>query len=261
MTFTVEDFSDLLQILEAHPEWRQKLRQVLFPEIDVSKAFQDLAEVIKRLEIRTEVGFNETEAAMAEVKASQEAGFAEAKAAMAEVKVSQEAGFAKATTEREALKRDLGQTKQDVGVLKGLAHEQFYQNRAEAIFGHYLRRGRNVTEWVADQLQTAQEAGQVSAEEYTSVLSADLLWAGQLRTTKDEVILVLEASWLVESNDIDQAVARAGVLRRLGVKALPVVAGREWDSRMTEAALAQGVVVITNGRVARDSWQAALANL
>lgn len=44
MAFTVNDFEDLLKIIEAQPEWRSRLRRALFPEIDVPKALQSLAE-------------------------------------------------------------------------------------------------------------------------------------------------------------------------------------------------------------------------
>ena len=43
MSLTINNFSDLLQIIETHPEWRRKLVKVLFPEIDLPKASQDLA--------------------------------------------------------------------------------------------------------------------------------------------------------------------------------------------------------------------------
>jgi hypothetical protein len=141
--------------------------------------------------------------------------------------------------------------------LKGLAHEQFYRDKAVAIFGRYLKRGRDVTERVADQLQLAQEAGKISEEEYTQVMAADVLWGGQLRDGPEEIILVIEASWLAEEYDVERAVIRAEVLRRVGLKAIPIVAGQEWVEKARELALAQNVVITDNGRVDKISWQQA----
>jgi len=54
VSLTVNNFSDLLQIIETHPEWRRKLVKVLFPEIDLPKAFQDLASTGQRTEAALE---------------------------------------------------------------------------------------------------------------------------------------------------------------------------------------------------------------
>ena len=61
MAFAVNDFEDLLKIIEAQPEWRSRLRRVLFPEIDIPKALQALAEaqlqtnaLLKKMDARIE---------------------------------------------------------------------------------------------------------------------------------------------------------------------------------------------------------------
>ena len=301
MPFTVNDFSDLLHLINTHPEWRQKLRQALFPEIDVPQAFQDLAAIIKRLDERLEVGFAEAatdrqgirqdmKAGFAEAKVEREGGFAEAAADREVIRQDMKAGFAEAATDRQAIRQEMKTgfaeaaadrevirqdmktgfaeaaadrrtIKQDVGVLKGESHEQFYQRKADAIFGRYLKRGREATEWVADQLQVGLETGQISESAYDQVLSADLLWGGQVRETGAEIVLVLEASWLVEPHDIERAANRAAILRQLKLKALAVVAGKEWAEGVAELAREQKAVLVTNGKVDSASWQAALADL
>jgi hypothetical protein len=103
-------------------------------------------------------------------------------------------------------------------------------------------------------------AGGVAAE-YQSVLDADLLWSGKLWDTDEEVILVLEASWKVHESDVERATQRAEVLRRIGLKALPVAAGKEWPQQVEALALREQVIITRDGRVDDASWQAALANL
>jgi hypothetical protein len=93
------------------------------------------------------------------------------------------------------------------------------------------------------------------------VLNADLLWRGELWDTGEEVVLVLEASWMVHASDVERAVQRAEVLRRAGLKALPVTAGEEWPEQVEALALQERVVITRNGRVDDASWQAALAGL
>jgi len=238
MSFTVSDFEDLLKIIEAKPEWRSRLRRALFPEIDIPKAFQTLAEsqaemssILKRLDTRVE-----------RLEIGQE-------------QIKQDVGV---------LKQDVGVLKQDVTVLKrdsanlkGKAQEQTYHNKADAIFGRYLRNGRKAGSWVADHLYAALLDEKVSEAEVEQVLAADLLWIGEERQTKTQLVLVMEASWLAEANDVERALKRAAVLERIGLHALPVVGGEEWTQDATTLARTHHVVVTMNGYIDKDSWQAA----
>ena len=252
MSFTVTEFRGLIHFLETRPEWRMELRRLLFPEalVDLPRALEELAEAQRR-----------TEETLDRVTERMERGFAEAAADRKRIWENIERliecmdrGFAEAAAEREALR-------QDVGALKGLTKEWFYRDRAAAIFGRLLTAGQDATQEVSQRLRAAQQANRVSAEEYQSVLNADLLWSGELWDTGEEVILVLEASWKVHENDVERAVQRAEVLRRAGLKALPVTAGEEWPQQVEALALRERVVVTRNGRVDDASWQAALASL
>jgi hypothetical protein len=73
---------------------------------------------------------------------------------------------------QEDLRRDLQIVKQnvkdlqrDVGTLKGSDQERKYRDKADAIFGRFLRNGRNATNRVADQLYAALQAGHLSDQE------------------------------------------------------------------------------------------------
>lgn len=231
MAFTVNDFEDLLKIIEAQPEWRSRLRRALFPEIDVPKALQSLAEsqqALLKAQLDTTVALKRLET----------------------------------TTERLAigqdqLRRELNELKTDVRKLKGKAQEQTYHNKADAIFGRYLRNGRKAASQIADALYDSLEKGQVSDAEITQVLAADLLWIGEERQTKLPLILVMEASWLAEVNDVERAATRAAILRRIGLNALAVVGGEEWTDAARAEARREGVVTTTNGSIDPESWQAA----
>jgi hypothetical protein len=252
MPFTVTEFRDLIHILYTQPEWRAELLRVLFPEalIDLPRALEELAEAQRR-----------TEETLDRVTERMERGFAEAAADRQRIWENierlterMERGFAEAAADREMMKRD-------IGVLKGSTKEGFYRDRAAAIFGRLLKAGQDATEEVVQRLRAAKQADRVSAEEYQSVLNADLLWSGRLWETGEEVILVLEASWKVHESDVERAVQRAEVLRRAGQKALPVTAGEEWPQQVEALALREGVVIAQDGRVDDASWQAALDSL
>jgi hypothetical protein len=156
------------------------------------------------------------------------------------------------------LKEDRISIKRDLAQLKDDSFERIYRLKADAIFGRYLRNGQNVTNLVADRLQEALEQGQISETDFDQVLAADLLWGGRSRQTQEELVLVVEASWLAEVNDVERASSRAAILRKIGLPALPIVAGREWSAEAADLAQSRKVVVTSNGRIDVDSWQQAL---
>jgi len=156
---------------------------------------------------------------------------------------------------------DHKEIRQDFLDLLGLFKKRECHYRIPAIFGFLLTDGQDTTQEVIQRLRAAEQANRVSAEEFQSVLDADLLWSGKLWDTDEEVILVLEASWKVHESDVERAVQRAEVLRRVGLKALPVTAGEEWPDEVEALALRERVVITRNGRVEDASWQAALASL
>ena len=284
MPFTVTEFRDLIYFLETQPEWRMELRRLLFPEalVDLPRALEALAEAQRRTEEtlgqvteRMERGFAEAAVERAEAAADRkriweamQQGFAEAAADRKRIWETIERliermdrGFAEAAAERAEAAADRKEMRQDIGGLKGLTKEWFYRDRAAAIFGRLLAAGQDATQEVIRQLRAAEQANRVSAEEFQSVLDADLLWRGELWDTGEEVVLVVEASWKVHESDVERAAQRAEVLRRAGLKALPVTAGEEWPEQVEALAFQEQVVITRNGRVDDASWQAALASL
>jgi predicted RNase H-like nuclease (RuvC/YqgF family) len=157
------------------------------------------------------------------------------------------------------LETDMSEVKKDLAELKGNFHEMSYRDKAASIFGRYVRRGRDMTNEIADQLHEAQEAGQITAQAFAKVLAADLLWGGHLRQAKGKVILVIEASWQAEVRDVERAINRTEILHTIGLRALPVVAGRQWTDEAAETARERGVVTTTNGYVDENSWEKALS--
>jgi len=288
VTFTVAEFHELIHLLETRPEWRMELRRLLFPEalVDLPRALEELAEAqrrteetlnrvtermergfaeaaadrkriwehIEQLTERMERGFAEAAADRKRIWEAMQKGFAEAAADRKRIWEAMQKGFAEAAADRKAMRRD-------ISGLKGLSKEQYYRDRAAAIFGTLLTAGQDATQRVALHLRAAQEDGRLSAEEYKSVLDADLLFSGKLWETGEEVILVLEASWTVHESDVKRAAQRAQVLRRTGLKALPVAAGEEWPEQVEALARQKRVVITRDGRVDDESWQAALASL
>jgi hypothetical protein len=225
MSFTVNEFEDLITIINQQPEWRGRLLKALFPDLNIAKAMQDLADNVVILRQMLQ----DMEARMTHVE-----------------------------QDVNVLKQDVSEIKRDVSNLKGSSLERQYRDTATGLFGLFVKSGRDVTNQVADQLYSALEAGAISENELTQVLAADLLWGGEDRKSKEPIILVMEASWLAEKQDIERAATRSAILRRIGVNAIGIAGGKEWTSEARELAEQLHVAMATNGKVDRSSWDNAM---
>jgi predicted RNase H-like nuclease (RuvC/YqgF family) len=125
----------------------------------------------------------------------------------------------------DTLKKDVDILKKDVAYLKGSDRERWYRDRAHAVFGRVILKGKPFEEKAAEILWDAYKRGQISKEERDEVLSSDLLWSGE-RDGKF-VVLVVEVSFTISQDDVERAKKRAEILRKLGILAIPVVGGVE----------------------------------
>ena len=257
MPFTIAEFHDLIRLLEEHAEWRTELRRVLLSQevLDLPRTVQELANAQRR-----------TEDALTRLTERMEESFAKAAVDRERIRERMEEGFTEAAAERRAVRGELSEVvaeqremRQDLGRLKGMGQESFYRDRATAIFGRLLSQGHDATSQVADQLQEARRRGVIAEQEYQDVLAADLLWGGQLRTSREAIVVVLEASWAVGTTDVERAARRAAVVRSAGLRALAVAAGQEWPPNVQAEASDAGVAMVQEGVVHQASWEAALA--
>lgn len=280
MSLTINTFSDLLHIVNTNPEWRRKLVKALFPEIDVPKALQELAEAQRRTEAglqRLEKLAAETFAQMGKIEIDLAKAAADHKRTETEsasdrqaIRDEMKAGFAEAAADRQRVETEAATDRQEIKLrldqidhtlrdLKGDSYERSIRDKAAGIFGVYARRGRDVKNEIGQQLEDAEDDGHISEQEHVQVLASDLLWGGKLKKTKEQVVLVIEVSWCAERTDVERAVNRAAILRRIGIHALPIVAGKIWAKHVPELALRQGVGMVTDFRLDKSSWQAGIA--
>ena len=265
MALTIDTFEDLVRIVETHPEWRRRLKRALF-DFDIEASTRALEKAVAELVSVQARVWPAIERLLAE-QSKQSADIAVLKTDVAVLKTDVavlKTDVAVLKTDVAVLKTDVAETKQrvtrmgrDVADLKGKSYEHDYLLKAKAIFGRFIRRGRDRTDDMADLMHDAVAAGQISEKELTQVLAADLLWGGKTRQDDKEVVLVLEASWRAEVTDVERAQQRAATLRRIGVYAVAVVAGSEWDEQALSLANSLAVVTAANGTVDGDSWRKA----
>src|SRR5579884_84893 len=211
MAFTVNDFQDLLKVLDQHPEWRDELRRRLLTDelLELPAIVRELAERMDAL-----------------------AGRMDALAGQMD-----ELAKAQAGTEHQ-----LGALVGRVGMLEGSLFEMKFAERSPAYLSRFARRLRRIdASRLADMLDDAADEGRITSAERDDVLLADVVLSGRRREDDAEAYYVVEVSAGVRPDDVARARRRADVMAKLGRPATPIVVGERISSRAAAQADQSGV--------------------
>lgn len=159
--------------------------------------------------------------------------------------------LAEAQQRTEVELRRMGNT---LGRLNGRELERYYRERAHAYFGPLLKRVRVVSvQEIEDELES-----NLSAAEVEDLSLLDVLVRGSLRQADaPEVWLAIEVSAVIDRHDVERAERRAAMLRKVGFRVVPTVAGQDMTEGGESLAAERAVFVVQNGR--KQHWEAALA--
>jgi hypothetical protein len=265
MPFSVEDFHDLVRLLEARPEWRPELRRlVLSDELlalpeqltqfrsETEQRFRELLEAQRRTDIRLgelAEAQGRTETRLAELADAQ--GRTETRLGdLAEAQQRTEARLAALADIVGSIALDVARLAVDPADMKGDILEMRYRRRAHSYFGRLIRRTHVLTaQELADLVDDAAERGRLTEAERDDVLLCDIVVRGRLiGDTRSEVYLLVEVSWGVGPDDVRRAVRRAGILEKLGTPVRPVVAGKTLTAEAAEAAREHRVWQVLDGQ-------------
>ncbi len=257
MALTREDIYAFLRMLDEDPQLLEELRRRILPDhfvVEVRLPTEWMAQVDRRLsnlerdvgELKQDVG--ELKQDVGELK--QDVG--ELKQDVGELK--QDVGELKQDVGE--LKQDVSGLKRDVGRLKGMSKEVSFRQKAGSYLGALLKGGRDASELVNEILNEAEESGLITPKEADYVRASDLLWVGLVRRGKfvnEQIIIVAEISWVVDEQDVERAIERSQILKRVGAWAVPFVSGEEWVSQeLKQKALQQFVFCAEDGRFEPD---------
>ncbi|MFN3928066.1 MAG: hypothetical protein ACK4OK_00320, partial [Thermoflexus sp.] len=228
---------------------------------ETDRRFAELAEAQRRTEER--VGrLEEAVAALAEAQRRHYEEFAAYRAEtdrrfaeLAEAQRRHYEEFVALRREFHEHRREFDLLKNDVGVLKDNDLKRRYGERAAAYFGRADFRKIRVlsSQEVTEALRRALRAKVISPEAFEDARLTDVVIQGRLKGRT--LHLILEVSWVVDRGDVERAVRRTEIFRKvLGGEIWPGVAGarftegaRELVQRMKEAG--QPIVVAQDGQV------------
>jgi septal ring factor EnvC (AmiA/AmiB activator) len=268
MSFTVDDFQDLIRLLGERPEWRAELRRhVLSDELlELPTLVRAIAEQLAALTTRVD-RLAEAQARteqhlatlarrmdqLAEAQLRSEVRLGRLETDVGELKVG--VGDLKADvgvlkTDVGVLKTDVGVLKTDVGDVKGEMREHRYRIRAGAYFARLARRLRLIDSTaLADLLDEGIEQERLTHAERDAILAADLVLSGRRREDSAEIYLLVEVSVGIGARDVERAAERADLLARLDRPVVPVVAGSSITPDARTLSEQSGVQVVLDGRL------------
>ncbi|MCS7065189.1 MAG: hypothetical protein NZL85_02815 [Fimbriimonadales bacterium] len=228
----IETFEDILRVLREHPEWLDEIRRLILTEelLRLPLRFDALQARIEALEARFTAFQQEMHAFREEMYAFREEITAEVRALRTDVN---------------RLDAQMQSVLNDLARLKGSDREHFYRFRAPSLFGRFMRNVQ-LTDMnqLYDRLYTLYPIGSREIEEIAAV---DLIVEGVGRQSGVSKVVVLEASWKVDRNDVERALRRADILRAAGYNAVPAVGGAEIMDDALQLAIEQEVLVMVDG--------------
>ena len=273
MAFSVNDFKDLLQLLNSNPQWRDELRRVILAEDYLAlpeaaqvlmKAQKEMAEAIAALSLevkalaeaqkRTDARLEElaeaqkrTEARLEELAEAQKRTEARLEE-LAEAQKRTEARFEELAKALAELVELVKVHSKDIAMLKGFTLEQRFRLNPNAFFWREYRKLRALQLADLDRVDDAYARGEFSPEEWKALNKLDLLLLGVTGKgeSRREEYLAVEISWVIDTHDVERAHQRAELLRRLGYPVRAAVGGTNIldDAKLRASAL--GVFVALN---------------
>ncbi len=275
MAFTINDLNDLLRILREQPEWLAEVRRVLLTDelLKLPDLVRELVEAQRRTDERLAEFQQRIEQQMAEFQQRIERQMAEfqqrIERQMAEFQQRIErqiAEFQQRTDQRfvelaeaqrrtdERLAEFQQRTEEQIGELKGTLLEMDYRAKVGAIFGSRLKKPKIVD--AGDMWDVLRD--RLDEEEIRQIVALDLIVRGRLLPPQGEgeLWLAVEVSYVVDQNDVMRAAARAALLRKAGLPAIPVAAGKRLTQGASALATESRVVLVQDGSLV--GWDDAL---
>lgn len=251
-----DELDRLLQLLRDRPEQRAALRRLLAHD-DEGDALQRLDGRLEAVErhLETLAGAQartgeHLEALTARVDALTQRvdALTERLEALADAQTRTEQRLEALVDAQTRTEQQVSRLTGHVGELRGDMVERRYRDRAHAYLSAVARRIRPMPlDELDDLLDDAVDQQAISKSEADEVRFADAVVQG-LRHS-ERVVMVVEASAVVDQHDVERAHRRADVLTRAGAPAMAVAAGERFTGEASDHAANLDVWQVVDGRV------------
>ena len=262
---TIRTTEDFIKAMDENPEWLEAVRSRLLTRelLNLPRRFEELSVFVRQL-AAAQVELKEATAKLAAAQVELKKEMANLAAAQAELK-KEMANLAAAQVELKkemanlaaaqvklkeamanltAVQAEMMTTQKkhgdDIGFLNGIDVERLLGKQVYGLLGGYPLRMRRVrilrayfwtgeTDKFNDAVNDANDAGEISDEQYDRLMRTDLIVAARRRGSARDVYLALEASGKISRDDVDRANRSKEALRMMFAESevLAAVYGRE----------------------------------
>ncbi|MEN3000517.1 MAG: hypothetical protein ABDI19_01595 [Armatimonadota bacterium] len=269
MPFDEMDIRDLIEFLEKHPDWKAELLRVLLTEelLRLPQLVAQLAAQVERLVYATErheqvlQRHEQLLQQILEVQYRHEQTLQRHEQLLQQILETQLRHEQALQRHEEILQRHeqllqqilevqyrherrLERLERDIAPLKGMAIEWRIYRNAPAYLARFVRRCRLLShEELEEILEKAVDEGRLSDAETDDIRLADFIVYGRSRQDRQELYVVIEASWGLGIKDVERAARRARLFARTGKRAMPAVLGSWISPEATQLAHQTGVEV------------------
>lgn len=214
MALFFEDLADLLKLLKEHPEWRDQLRPVILGE--------EILQIPSRMD-RVEALLEKIAIEQAETTSTLHA----------------------LVDRMDAFEQRLSRMDGRLGNIEGELLEHKYARNVGSWFATWVRRPRELSSQEIEELHDAAATKKISNEDLDGVHHLDLLIRGIDRESEnaEDLILAVEISYTINTEDITRASDRASVLEKAGFRTRAFVGGYRASSEVRRLAERLNVIV------------------
>ncbi len=250
--YIIKEFEDLLNLLRERPDYLEKLRMLILTKelLELPVKFEEFRrevnqrfdEVDRRFEesdrkfeaFRNEVNqrfdevdrrFEESDRKFEEFKKEVNQRFDEVDRRFEKLEKGQEEMKERQERMEEILKRH----EISIQELKGWQLEHKVRTNICAYLGRYIRKCRiKDKSEIADELDEYVERNIISESERDEVLLLDILVIGISKRTNEEIYIAVEVSYKIGDYDVERAIKRMEILKRIYKKeVIAVIIGKE----------------------------------
>lgn len=227
----IRTVDDVVRILQAHPEWRERIREVLLSDEERQTPGR-LHQVQDTLEHLVE-------------------SHQQAIARLDRLEFLHQKSVEIASSLVSAFRQYRDESAKWYSYMLEIRFHQI----APAILGYYVRRPRVVD--LGALLDDLRESGQeFTQEEWRDLAAIDTLLSARHPATGEPIHVAVEVSWMIFPEDIQRISRRAQELTQRGVKTLPVVTGEGITPDARDLAQQEKVLILLDGSadVLESSW-------
>jgi len=225
--YIIKEFEDLLNLLRERPDYLEKLRMLILTKelLELPVKFEEFRREVNQRFEEIDRRFDEVDRRFEESDKKFEAFRSEVNQRFEKLEKGQEEMKERQERMEEILKRH----EISIQELKGWQLEHKVRTNICAYLGRYIRKCRiKDKSEIADELDEYVERNIISESERDEVLLLDILVIGISKRTNEEIYIAVEVSYKIGDYDVERAIKRMEILKRIYKKEVKaVIIGKE----------------------------------